>query len=136
MAWVPGWDDRYLGQVLWREDAAEVGAEMMFRERWGAMSADQRARRVKEARAFVAEEKSVRTDRDPFDLSALQVPLVYGYADSYRFTVVPDYLRRTVRQLEVVQLDGAGHNAHRTRPDAFADLVCLGLHQAKRVQEP
>jgi pimeloyl-ACP methyl ester carboxylesterase len=131
LAWVPGWDDRSFSQLLWGEAPEEAAARMMYRERWPEMGPDQRALRMLEARAFVAEERSVRTGEPPFDLSDLRVPLVYGCGDAQPFSVVRDHLRRTVVQLDVVELPGAGHNAHRTRPDAFADLVRQGLARAK-----
>jgi pimeloyl-ACP methyl ester carboxylesterase len=127
LAWIPGWDDRTLSQLLWGQAPEEAAARLMFRERWPEMAADQRALRMLEARAFVAEERSVRTGEPPFDLSDLRAPLVYGCGDAHPFSVVRDHLRRTVDQLEVVELLGAGHNAHRTRPDAFADMVRRGL---------
>jgi len=129
MAWVPGWDDHVLAQMLWSQDAEEVCARMMFRDRLDEMSQAQRTAVLREARAFVAEERSVRTGEDPFDLAQLRVPLVYGCGDAAQFHVVRDHLVQTVDRVEIVEMPGAGHNAHRTHPEGFAELVrrCLAL---------
>ncbi|HLY84541.1 MAG TPA: alpha/beta hydrolase [Acidimicrobiales bacterium] len=126
MAWAPGWDDSHMREVLWSEDPAKAGVQMMFRERFDAMAADQREIRLLEGRAFVAEERSVRTGTPPFDLSALQVPLVYGCSNRTDWSAVPRYLAE-VAGAEIVELPGAGHNAHRTQPGPFADLVRRGM---------
>jgi pimeloyl-ACP methyl ester carboxylesterase len=123
MAWVPGWDDRVLQGLLWGENPEVDGARLMFRDRWHSMSEDQRNRRVREARAFVAEERSVRVDGPPFDLRAVQQPVVFGCSDRYIHTAVPRHLQRVMPRVEVVVLPGADHNAHRSQPAAFADLI-------------
>jgi pimeloyl-ACP methyl ester carboxylesterase len=123
MAWVPGWDDTVMSELLWREDAAAAGARMFLGERLDAMPAAQRARWLVEARAFVVEERSVRTGRAPFDVGALDAPLVYGKSDVYPMKGVAEHLMQVVGRCEIVTIAGAGHNAHRTAPEAFADLV-------------
>jgi len=127
LAWVPGWDDRVLSAMLWGEDPEGRCAQMMFGSRWEGMAPDQRAALLIEAKAFVAEERSVRMGEPPFDLAELRVPLVYGCGGSHPFNIVRDHLSRTLKRLEIVELPGAGHNAHRTHPDGFADLVRRGL---------
>lgn len=127
MAWVPGWDDRFLSKLLWGEDPEGEGVRLMFGARYDAMDEEERDRRRREARAFVAEERSVRRGVQPFDVGELTRPLVFGCGDNERFQLVADHLRRVVSQVEVVGLPGAGHNAHRTHPEAFADLVRRGL---------
>jgi pimeloyl-ACP methyl ester carboxylesterase len=127
LAWLPGWDDTFMQSVLWGEDPEGDGVRMMFRERFDEMPDDDRAARLLEARAFIAEERSIRTGEAPFDLAELGPPLVYGCSDSYPMTVVPDQLRKLVRRSEIVVVPGAGHNAHRSAPEAFADLVRRGI---------
>lgn len=132
MAWLPEWDDRALAGLLWQEDAEVAAARMMFRERFDAMTPDDQATRVLESRAFVAEERSVRRRPPPFDVADLTVPLVYGRSESPMFRTVTAHLEQVVPDVEVVELRDAGHNAHRTQPAAFADLVMRGLAKARR----
>jgi pimeloyl-ACP methyl ester carboxylesterase len=127
MAWAPGWDDGHMRSMLWSEDPEGQGTRMMFGSRFDAMSPEERTRWLLEARAFIAEERSVRGGPPPFDLAALRVPLVYGCSDRARFGVVSSYLTGAVPGAEVVELPGAGHNAHRSQPGPFADLVRRAL---------
>lgn len=126
MAWVPGWDDSHMRAVLGADDPAQAGVRMMFRERFDVMPADERALRLVEGGAFVTEERSVRTGTPPFDVAALRVPLVYGCSNLGERPWVPTYLAE-VAGAEIVEIPGAGHNAHRSQPSAFADLVRRGL---------
>jgi pimeloyl-ACP methyl ester carboxylesterase len=123
MAWAPGWDDAHMQALLWGEDPEDKGVRMMFGSRFDAMSPDERTQWLLEARAFIGEERSVRRGPAPFDLADLQVPLVYGCSDMTRFGVISNYLTTAVPGVEIVELPGAGHNAHRTQPGPFADLV-------------
>jgi pimeloyl-ACP methyl ester carboxylesterase len=129
MAWAPGWDDGHMQAMLWGEDPEGQGARMMFGSRFEAMDPDERTRWLLEARAFIGEERSVRRGPPPFDLADLRVPLVYGCSDRARFGVVSTYLAATVPGVEIVELPGAGHNAHRTQPGPFADLVRRALER-------
>jgi pimeloyl-ACP methyl ester carboxylesterase len=126
MAWVPGWDDSHMRAVLRADDPAQAGVRLMFRERFDLMSGREREVRLVEGGAFVTEERSVRTGTPPFDLSALRVPLVYGCSNLAERPWVPTYLAE-VAGAEIVELPGAGHNAHRSQPAAFADLIRRGL---------
>jgi len=127
MAWAPGWDDAHMQAMLWGDDPEAQGARMMFGSRYEAMAPDERSRWLLEARAFVAEERSVRRGPAPFDLAGLRVPLVYGCSDRDRFGVIGGYLESVVPGVEIVELPGAGHNAHRSQPGPFADRVRRAL---------
>jgi len=100
---------------------------MIFRDRYDTMTDDMRARRGREAQAFVMEERAVRGGSAPFDIADLAAPLVYGHSDTYHAMAVPDALRATVADVEIVVVPGGGHNAHRDTPDEFAALVRRGL---------
>jgi pimeloyl-ACP methyl ester carboxylesterase len=130
MAWVPGWDDRHLRQLLWSEDPEDAGLRLMLGEKYDAMNADQRLRRRVQATAFVAEERSVRGSEPPYDLAGLQMPVVYGYSDTFPVVAMQEHLTEVVAQVDLVTIAGGGHNAHRDAPEAFADLVRLGLERA------
>ncbi len=130
LAWVPGWDDTIMGQVLWGHDPEDAGLRLMFRERYRALSRDDLARWRPEASAFVAEERSVRTGVAPYDMADLNVPVVYGYSEDFPMDAIGPYLLRAVGQIELVPVPGAGHNAHRRDPEAFAGLVVRALSRA------
>lgn len=130
MAWAPGWDDEVMGQILASDDPEDAGLRMMLGDRYGALTADERARRLVDARAFIAEERSVRSGADPYDVAEIQAPLVYGRSDPAVMPEVFDHLQRELRHVEVVTVPGAGHHAHRTAPEAFAGLVRRGLELA------
>jgi pimeloyl-ACP methyl ester carboxylesterase len=127
VAWAPGWDDGVMREVLSGADPEAAGLRVMLGDRYDAMSPDQRTRRRLAARAFIAEEASVRTGTPPFAVADVQAPVVYGRSDPGVMPVVVDYLRGQVSPMEVVTIPGAGHQAHRTDPEAFASLVRRGL---------
>jgi pimeloyl-ACP methyl ester carboxylesterase len=126
MAWVPGWDDRHMRAVLGADNPARAGVRMMLAERFDTMTLHERQSRLDESMAFVTEERSVRTGTPPYDVAALCVPLVYGCSNLVEWPVVPTHLA-DVAGAEIVELPGAGHNAHRSQPEAFADLVRRGM---------
>jgi pimeloyl-ACP methyl ester carboxylesterase len=127
MAWVPGWDDTVLRTLLFGEEPEAAGVRLMFGDRFATMTAEQRATRLLEARAFVAEERSVRGTERPFDVAAVAAPMVFGCSENPMFLTVADHLKDVMRHVEVVDFPGAGHNAHRTRPEAFAAMVRRGI---------
>jgi pimeloyl-ACP methyl ester carboxylesterase len=131
VAWVPGWDDGVMSEVLACEDPEGAGLRVMLGDRYDTMSDDEQARRRVDASAFIAEEASVRTGTPPYDVSDIEVPLVYGRSDAAVMPVVVDYLRNRLPRMEVVTLPGAGHHAHRTAPEAFAGLVRRGVELAR-----
>ena len=65
----------------------------------------------------------MRTGTPPFDVAGIHAPVVYGRSSADVMPMVVDYLQRNVRHLDVVTVPGAGHHAHRSAPDAFAELV-------------
>jgi pimeloyl-ACP methyl ester carboxylesterase len=129
MAWAAGWDDSRMRAMLWGEQPESAAVRMMLGERLDRMAPEEQASWLAQSRAFVAEERSVRTGTPPFDLAALAVPLVYGSDRNPMADVVESYLSATVPGVEVVRLAGAGHNAHRSQPAGFADLVRRGIRR-------
>jgi pimeloyl-ACP methyl ester carboxylesterase len=130
MAWVPGWDDGVMADVLARDDPEDAALRLMLGPRYDTMGEDERARRRRDAGAFLAEERSVRTGTAPYDVAAIQAPVVYGRGDAGVMRPVVDHLRRHVPQVDVVTIAGAGHYAHRDAPEAFAGLVRQGIELA------
>src|SRR5919108_6227426 len=113
-AWVPSWDDSPVQALLAGEDPEGAGVRQLFPRRYDSMSDDERSLLRREAAAFLAEERSVRTGRPPYDIADLAVPLVYGSSGIERFTGVADHLRQVVDRVETVIVPGGGHNPHRT----------------------
>ncbi|HEY6532142.1 MAG TPA: alpha/beta hydrolase [Acidimicrobiales bacterium] len=126
-AWAPGWPDTAMRDVLSRDDPEAAGLELMLGPRLASMAPDQIDRRRPEARAFVAEERSIRTGGAPYDVGAIRAPVVYGASDSEVIEPVITFLADTIPDIEVVRMPGADHFAHRSDPDGFAALVRLAL---------
>jgi pimeloyl-ACP methyl ester carboxylesterase len=131
IAWAPGWDDTPVRSLLAGEDPEGTGLRMLFR-RYDSMPEDERSRLRREARAFITEERSIRTGRPPYDIADLTAPLVFGTSGTDRFTAVSDHLHDVLGEVETVTLPGGRHNAHRNAPEAFAALVRRGLARATR----
>jgi len=127
VAWAPGWPDSVMSELLAGENAEAAGLAMMLGERYDALDETRQARFQLEARAFVAEEKSTRLAEPPFDLREICAPLVYGASDLSVFGPIAEFLGDSVDRVEVVEMAGADHFAHRSDPDRFAELVRLGL---------
>jgi pimeloyl-ACP methyl ester carboxylesterase len=131
MAWVPGWDDTAMQDVFASPDPEATALRLMLGDRYDAMDDEERARRRVEASAFIAEERSVRQGTAPFEVNGIRAPLVYGRSDPGVMSPVVDHLCRRLEGVEVVPITGAGHSAHRTAPEGFADLVRRGLERAR-----
>src|SRR5262245_31583231 len=131
MAWVPGWDDGVMTAVFESGEPEVAALRVMLGDRYDAMSEEEQARRRVQARAFVAEERSVRGGKPPFDVADIRVPVVYGRSGPAVMPIVVDYLCRHVPDIEVVTLRNADHHAHRTAPEAFAGLVRRALERAR-----
>ncbi|TCJ38741.1 alpha/beta hydrolase [Parafrankia sp. BMG5.11] len=129
MAWVPGWDDRRMRQMLWSEDPEDAGMRLMLGAKYDAMSAEARLRLRPQARAFVTEERSTRAPTPPYDIAALEIPVVYGFSESFPVVVMQQHLSAVVRDVELVTFPG-DHFAHRTAPAEFAGLVRLAVRRA------
>ncbi|HEY7105948.1 MAG TPA: alpha/beta hydrolase [Acidimicrobiia bacterium] len=130
-AWAPGWDDRIMRGVLASEDPGDAGLRMMLGDRLDGLDDDERARWRREAATFVAEERSARLPVPPYDLADIRSPIVYGASDPRVMAPVLEHLRATTPSVEVVTIPGAGHNAHRSAPDGFAELVRRGIVVAR-----
>jgi len=105
-------------------------AERFFRRMVGDAAWDRLPDSTKEARradgaALAAELDAIRVTEPPFDVTALDVPTVFGRGTEslphHRATA--DWLVAHVPGAELVEIEGAGHGAHLTHPDAFARFV-------------
>jgi len=111
------------------EDPGDV-AEHFFRRMVGDSAWDRLPDSAREARradgvALAAELAAIRVDVAPFNATSLRVPAVFGRGtDSlphHRQAV--GWLVEHIAGAELVEFEGAGHGAHLTHPDAFAQFV-------------
>ena len=126
VAWAPEWDDAPMIGVLADPDPEGAGLRLLFRDLDSAPPEVQ-ARRRNQARAFIAEERSVRIGRPAFSLGDVQAPVLYGRGDQQVFEGVVEHLRRHLPRFEDVHLPGSGHDPHRHEPERFAELVRRGV---------
>lgn len=127
LSWAPGWDDTIMSAILASDDPEEAGLRLMLGSTYADLAGAERARRHREGRAFIAEEKSVRSGGTPFDLARITCPVLYGRSDPSIMPDVVDFLRNELTSFEVDLLPGAGHYAHRADPEAFAGLIRRGM---------
>ena len=132
MAWTDWWPKISAGAAAVEasrtaspQDAAEQFMRRMIGdERWERLPSRTRAERRSEGPALLAELGAIRGGA-PYDPAALSVPVVSGCG-----TESKPYHQDAARQLaelaphgELVVIEGAGHAAQSSHPDAFADFV-------------
>lgn len=138
MPWRPWWPSTTPGgSALARSsadghagDAAEAFLRRMLGdERWEALPAGMRRQRRAEGPALAMELTSLRQGQVPYDPARITVPVVVGRGTrSPRHLMdAADVLAGEVPGAELAVVEGASHGAHRTHPDAFADLVRRSL---------
>jgi pimeloyl-ACP methyl ester carboxylesterase len=101
---------------------------------WGRLPEAMRAERRADGPALAADLAGVR-GAAPFDVTALAVPAVFGRGGlqsgaHHRDTVA--WLAEHVPGAQLMEIEGAGHGAHLTHPDAFAGFVRAAVHRAGR----
>jgi len=128
LPWTDWWPRRSRSQ-LELEDPA-VHAENFFKRMVGEAAWDRlpeatRAARRADGPALAAELTAIREVDAPIDFSRLVVPAAFGRGGDSR-----PHHRRAAQELvdiipgsALVEIPGAGHGAHLTHPDAFADFV-------------
>jgi pimeloyl-ACP methyl ester carboxylesterase len=129
MSWRPAWPSRSAGGNALREADDAAAAERFMRgilgdEVWTRLPTRTRAARRAEGPALVAELAALRAAA-PYDPDQVRVPVVTGYG-----TLSKPYHRDAARQLaeevpdgELIVVEGSGHGAHTSHPDAFAAFV-------------
>ncbi len=135
MHWVPveGRERGRMGGAFQDPDAA---VEAFFRGRvgdaaWERLEPAARADRLADGPALVAELASLNGDA-PFDVTELAVPVVFGgggASDAFHKENVA-WLADHVPGAERIEIPGAGHGAHLSHPDAFADFVRAAIASA------
>ncbi len=134
MQWEDWWPPRSAGgDAMTAADAPGGGpaavAERFFRnmvgdERWESLPAATKAARCAEGPALVAELHAARTHA-PYEPAEVKVPVVAAYGSASK-----PYHQRAARELaalapdaELVEIEGARHDAHQSHPEEFAGLV-------------
>ncbi len=109
-------------------------AERFFRRMvgdsaWDRLPDSTKAARRADGAALAAELTAIRSPNPPFDVTLLPVPVVFGRGSAslphHRDAV--GWLAAHVPGAHLVEIDGAGHGAHLTHPDAFAAFVRDGV---------
>ena len=115
-------------------DPAEAAAERFFRRMvgdaaWDRLPEEGKAARRADGPALAAELDAIRLTEAPFDVSVLTVPAVFargGISLPHHRSAVA-WLAEHTPGAELVEIPGAGHGAHLTHPDAFAELARTAL---------
>lgn len=107
------------------EEAARFFERMVGEGAWARLSEHQRAERRADGPALVADLHAIGGTA-PFEVTALSVPAIVatggpGTLPHHRATA--DWLAAHVASVRLVRLAEAGHGAHLSHPDAFAELV-------------
>ena len=131
MPWVPGWARNAVDDALASDDPEGQMLHLLLRGTLDSRSERWQAARRAEAPALVAEQRSIRVGGSTFDPEVIDVPLVFGLGTVGTFHIIADHLRRHVPALEVVGIEGAGHNGPSTHAAEFADVVRRGLELAQ-----
>jgi pimeloyl-ACP methyl ester carboxylesterase len=137
LPWFEWWPHRSASTIA-DEDPATY-AEGFFRRvvgdaGWDRLSDQARADRRADGPALVAELADLRRHGAPFDVAALEVPLVLGRGGEsiphHRRSI--DALVELVPDAEVIDIPGSAHGAQLTHPDAFAAFVRRVVERAAR----
>lgn len=98
---------------------------MLGDDAWERLPEPLRAARRAEGPALAEDLRGLRGPA-PFDVTGLAVPAVFGRGgarSSPHHREVVGWLVEHVEGAELVEIEGAGHGAHLSHPDAFATLV-------------
>jgi pimeloyl-ACP methyl ester carboxylesterase len=115
------------------EEAERFFSRMVGEGAWDRLTEDGRAQRRADGPAMVADLRSMRGEGPPFDVTALDVPSVFGRGGPasgahHRRTV--EWLGANVPGAVVYEITNAQHGAHLSHPDHFASMVRLVMERA------
>jgi len=128
------------GGVPWPAPSDDPGIEaerffgrMVGEDSWARLTEDGRAERRADGPALVADLRGMRGEDPPFDVTALEVPSVFGRGGPtssahHRRTV--DWLGDNVPGAVVYEITNAQHGAHLSHPDHFVTMVRLVVERA------
>jgi hypothetical protein len=108
-------------------------SRMVGASAWSHLTNAGREARQADGPALVADLRSFRSEIPPFDVTALEVPAVFGMGGPtsrphHRRTV--EWLGANVRTGIVYEIEGAQHGAHLSHPDHFASMTRLVIERA------
>ena len=133
VAWMPWWPADTSGGVAVR--AAETGtpadaAEAFMRtivgdEVWTRLPPSTKAARLAEGPALLADMAAIHQLPPPYDPADVTVPVVVGRGSEskHQHRLGTDALLRLLPDATLHVVKGAGHGAHASHPDGFADFV-------------
>jgi pimeloyl-ACP methyl ester carboxylesterase len=115
------------------EEAERFFGRMVGDGSWSRLTEGGRAERRADGPALVADLRSMRGEGPPFDVTALDVPSVFGMggpatAAHHRHAV--EWLGANVPGALVHEIANAQHGAHLSHPDHFATMVRLVVERA------
>ncbi|MFN8038150.1 MAG: alpha/beta hydrolase [Acidimicrobiales bacterium] len=137
MPWAPWWPRSSAGSkavLTAGEHGAGAAAESFLRrmigdERWERLPPSTKEARRAEGAALLAELREMRAVGPLYDPAELTFPLVVGRgttSDAHHRESA-DRLAAGAPHARLLVVDGAGHAAHSTHPDAFAGFVAAAL---------
>jgi pimeloyl-ACP methyl ester carboxylesterase len=108
-------------------------SRMVGASAWAHLTEAGRESRRADGPALVADLRSFRSEVPPFDVTALEVPAVFGMGGPtsrphHRRTV--EWLGANVPNGVVYEIEGAQHGAHLSHPDHFASMTRLVIERA------
>ena len=108
-------------------------SRMVGASSWAHLTEAGRESRRADGPALVADLRSFRSEVPPFDVTALEVPAVFGMGGPtsrphHRRTV--EWLGANVPNGVVYEVEGAQHGAHLSHPDHFASMTRLVIERA------
>ena len=124
----------------WPAMAEDPGVEverffsrMVGASAWAHLTEAGRESRRADGPALVADLRSFRSEVPPFDVTALEVPAVFGMGGPtsrphHRRTV--EWLGANVPNGVVYEIEGAQHGAHLSHPDHFASMTRVVIERA------
>ena len=114
-------------------EAERFFCRMVGEGTWARLTEGGRAERRADGPALVADLRGMRVEEPPFDVTALELPAVFGRggpasAAHHRRTV--EWLGDNVPGAVVYEIANAQHGAHLSHPDHFATMTRLVLERA------
>lgn len=114
-------------------EAERFFSRMVGASSWARLTEEAREDRRADGPALVADLRSFRSEVPPFDVTALEVPAVFGMGGPtsrphHRQTV--QWLGANVPTGVVYEVEGAQHGAHLSHPDHFASMTRAVIERA------
>ena len=115
------------------EEAERFFKRMVGEAAWDHLTEKGRADRRADGPALVADLRSMRVEGPPFDVTALEVPSLFGRggpASSPHHRRTVEWLAANVPGAVLYEIPNAQHGAHLSHPDHFATMTRLVVERA------